>query len=867
MKKALVLILAVVMILAFAIPALAADGNNGNGNNKITNEYEEGASIKQDFNNAQFHCNAVGGNGRVWPIDPVDMKKFDGKLTFTKADGTRWDLSKVEDKKGVELGMVVCPECGSTMWITFSNNSGEPDGKNIQMQHPGENITIIKNWDKNNAPYPDGFKFSANFEITLSSGKTFKLGPGKYFLPEDLTATVEEISCSKGFELVKFELNNVEQELGAIKGVKSGDVIKATNEDKKDPDSEEEKGKIELEKLVNGDNITLWATATGNDISKLIDCFNLYKVSGDGASIVGLATIDSKKINTEGFIKFEKLDDGWYAIEEVLTDAGKLVFEEAPLMYILIANSITFTGTTVDFDYDAFYTIINGWGHGYVLGYPGLNNTGDIFYIGVTNTSTGRECASFCANAGSRAFAGESGLGCKGYLVAERMDRDLKYGNGSVSFADFVLAYNYIEENYGDLNENRAITQIVTWTLLGAIDIDSDEFTNIDWTTIEAGEGAIKGVPDAKDKVEKVMANYMNFRGTEKIVDVVYMICEIEDHDYADCQPQLVPIYGESGGFNNTTKKDGGNSLNITVSFNKTKYGGLLPVVADEFAFDLFKIVDDEMILVEANDYIDTNFGSRFYTADGGSVTVNGLKPGDYMFKELRAIVAGTGDALDGYGYKHVWTVRELYFTIDSNGVVTWYDKDGGTVKAVIDNKIVCKGALQFLSFEHIANIAYEAGHTFEDELAWLVGTENFVDYAYDYDDIEIGVYTTYGCQDGGVYKGFIEPATCERNAVLNVSCKCHESHGARIAIPGTALVHNYIEIEVVVAGCVNRGYTRFWCENCGDVYDRHDDDALGHDFLDRESEEFAEIYPYYASYLNDKYEWCTRCCLVYVGE
>jgi len=213
-KKLFTLSLVVVMLLALSVPALANNGN-GNGNNKVTNNYLEGAELKQDFNNAQFHCNAISGNGRVWPSVPADMKKFEGQLTFTKAAGTQWNLTGVAsqnvDTKGkaikdsyTNLSMVVCPECGSAAWITFSNNSGVPDGKNIQMQHPGYYITIIKNWDKVNVPgYYAGLKFFADFKIFLSSGESSKVSAGRYLIPEDLSVVkIDEIGCTKDFKLV-----------------------------------------------------------------------------------------------------------------------------------------------------------------------------------------------------------------------------------------------------------------------------------------------------------------------------------------------------------------------------------------------------------------------------------------------------------------------------------------------------------------------------------------------------------------------------------------------------------------------------------------------------------------------------------------
>ena len=174
-----------------------------------------------------------------------------------------------------------------------------------------------------------------------------------------------------------------------------------------------------------------------------------------------------------------------------------------------------------------FYTIINGYGTGYVLGYPDLNNTGDIFPIAVKNVATGKIIPSFCAHAGSRNFAGDSNLDCSGYLVAEPSDL---YAFEGVHYSSFVSAYNYIADFYGKLDENRALTQVVTWVLLGSIDIDSDAFSAIDDWKLD------------KDAVRDVMENHPGYTGNRNIVDIMYLLCE-HHHDLLYCQPQLVPIY------------------------------------------------------------------------------------------------------------------------------------------------------------------------------------------------------------------------------------------------------------------------------------------------------------------------------------
>ena len=284
------------------------------------------------------------------------------------------------------------------------------------------------------------------------------------------------------------------------------------------------------------------------NINHYIEGFDLYKVNGDGKTLG--EKLGRGQINGEGQVEFDGLADGLYAVMEVLTTAGEFYFEAPQARYFVIANSAQFGPPAIkDFDYDAFYKIKNGYGNGYALGYGKnnalLNNNGDIFPIGIVNAETGKEFASFCANAGSKNFAGESSHKCKGYLVTDRINRD------KVEYVEFVKAYNYIERKYGDLNEYRPITQIVTWALLGAVDIKSDAFNNINWAKVGSGSGQIKGVPNAKAIVLDVMANYSSYIDTEtrdnEIVDVVFMVCEKDEYDssYETCQPQLVPIYGK----------------------------------------------------------------------------------------------------------------------------------------------------------------------------------------------------------------------------------------------------------------------------------------------------------------------------------
>ena len=134
MRKTLAIALALCTVFAFTVSAMAA--NNGNGKTvAAVNEYAF------DVNNANFHCNDIEGeNGRVWP----DLTKFG--VTDGKGNGgsnksktaEKFNVSRVDDSTKWTLNdTVVCPSCGKTEWFTFSNNSGVPDGNNVQFQHEG----------------------------------------------------------------------------------------------------------------------------------------------------------------------------------------------------------------------------------------------------------------------------------------------------------------------------------------------------------------------------------------------------------------------------------------------------------------------------------------------------------------------------------------------------------------------------------------------------------------------------------------------------------------------------------------------------------------------------------------------------------
>ena len=294
-------------------------------------------------------------------------------------------------------------------------------------------------------------------------------------------------------------------------------------------------GSLDIDKTVDGIDFVDWVLDNYNDDPYvLMDdiTFDLYKVASKG-EVVGPGAVSLKTVTlTSSGIDFGSfnpvLEDGWYAVVETLGPIASQVFENIGTKYFYISyvdEDYVVSGDQFAFDYSAFYTIINGYGSGYTLGYPGLNNTGDIFPIAVKNAATPAVYPSFCANAGSTHFAGESGEGCGGYMVTFT-----EFPTGATNLDDFISALNYIEDTYGNLNDNRALTQVVIWALLDAIDVNSSAFNAIDaWKVDKAA---------AKD----VMANYEGYVGKGTIADVVFMVCE-HHHSYITCQPQLVPVY------------------------------------------------------------------------------------------------------------------------------------------------------------------------------------------------------------------------------------------------------------------------------------------------------------------------------------
>jgi len=637
--------------------------NNGNSGGLIPNKYD--GEIRDQYNNANFHCNAFSGNGRVWTTYGKEVtQKLQDTLYFKNTDlrapqsankDTTWLLDNKQLKR-----IFTCEECGSTQWISYSNNSGVPDGKNIQITHPGEDITVVKKWIMNNdrSHYEiekvDKYgevtytmpTFTAKFEFAyklngVSVKDSFSLSTStmngsaskKYFVPTDVAASLTETSFNETSANLGFSI---------VSGypVKEGTRWTFVNEDDR-----EALASLTFEKRVEGTNIVKWLEEKEYDLDILkgLEFF----LSGENGNYGPVTP------NGDGNVVFNNIVPGTYTLSEEITGAAVGIFKKMADIEIALAdgeNKVVVLGGTLkgniagpDIQADDLFTIVNGYGTGAILNYPGLNNNGDLFYIGVTNTRTRVVFDSFCAYGNAQWFAGDGGGSGVGYMVAM-----------SIEDRAYLQAFNYIVDNYysdGDFANHassaRRIAQTVVWALLNQIDITSEAWNDVYLTAEE------------KAAVEDTLANFADYVGNGSVIDVIYMVGVDKDgnqlpkEDYRNAQPQIVPIFGTFYVENELEE-----TIDAGISFTKVKFGGLLEVLEGEFAFDLFKKDAEGNYIIKIGTY---------YTDASGKVTAEGLEPGSYKFVEVLATYA-----IPEADYKFIWKADDLFFEINAEGKVVW---------------------------------------------------------------------------------------------------------------------------------------------------------------------------------------------------
>jgi hypothetical protein len=325
---------------------------------------------------------------------------------------------------------------------------------------------------------------------------------------------------------------------------------------------------IVLLKTVDGTPIRDWIAANhaaSQDAILAGISFDIHALGND--KVTRLNAPQNGELDADSYIAFTfaqleltrggpgYLTRGWYVIEETLDGASAAVIEQPAEG----KNSVTFwydgyrmIGPVIGFNYDDLYTI--GYSFEPVSGrdqisinYPQVNGKpnggGEIFSIWV-NDDHGNRYDSFCAHCGSKSFAGDSYNElnrvdpCEGYMVASQNMPDEQ---NALGFDVFISVYNYINDEFGNLNDNRLYTQVLTWALLGDIELSTEK---LEQTNLSGAQ--IADILDIWNNGQ----TYMSTSEEGRIIDLVYMTCKkhgTSEEGLLNCQPQLVPIYGNRG--------------------------------------------------------------------------------------------------------------------------------------------------------------------------------------------------------------------------------------------------------------------------------------------------------------------------------
>ena len=535
-------------------------------------------------------------------------------------------------------------------------------------------------------------------------------------------------------------------------------------------------GGLSFEKKVEGVSIVEWLGDKGyKGIEAILNGLEFYLVNSDGKEF-GPADVD---LLSGGVYTFANIPAGTYTLIEKITGAAVGIFKALePIEGIVIfenkTNALVLGGTVngniegADIKATDLFSIVNGYGTGNTLNYPGLNNNGDLFYIGVTNTRTTKEFASFCAFPGAHWFAGNGGGAGIGYMTAK-----------SIEDAKYQQAFNYIVDNYysdGDFflynSVARRVAQTVVWALLEAVDVTSEAWNNVYLSDVEK-EAVIATLAAVEE----------GYIGNGLVIDVVYMLGvdsdlnQLDKDKWIDAQPQIVPVFGTFYVVN----EEGAGPFYSKPAFNKTVYGDRAGL--NEFAFDLFKKVGGDWVLVEASDFDipegATFTGSRFFTNKKGIVTTDfDLKAGSYMFKEVpKFLWAEPFHGEDG-DYNLLWAANypggkdALYFEmvlVGNQYVVAWADHSGGG-NPTVDNVITCKHNAFWNNLDFYYGIIPHQAIPYEG--GWII---DFDDYCTGhlvptYQPATCGVpgYIWYNCSDCYIQTSVIVADALEHDMVAS---------------------------------------------------------------------------------------------------
>ena len=710
-KRMLAIVMAVVMAFAYmpAITFAASNSQIGVSPNII---WQDGFG---------FHCNKAGGNGataveykgdvkaikdaiskiKKQPAGSMAVEKGDQKDIFgTKTyqislervgATTTWNL-----KTGTDI---VCMTCGRTDWVTYSNNSGVINGKNIQANHP-ELDTILfikKSWvDLEGKPVdpPEGVEAifdiykggqpvsGAPFIAGAVSGRNYPVEPGIYTVVERLKAGYVEqdpVTLTVGYgESKSFAFTNAP-------------------EPPADPD-----GALRFEKRVEGKNIVEWLMAK-YDAIEVLGILAGLEFYLEGPENYGPVTPDS-----DGMVVFEDIMVGTYTLsEEVTGDAVGIFAAMEPITGIVVDEdgaTVTVNGLYYsfgnggegggNFDYNATFLMDN------IRAYLNGALLADFGDFHVTNSETGESLYSFCGDFNSGTFDGA--------VLFNKSDVRFAGADGAKFKADVLKVFNYIYDTWGSLDQwpkdlvnrgadnlwheiykysssvefgdvrtddqkaalaTKAIAQLALWNLLG------EEFI------LDEVNGSDRVIAQPiNDAVKQVMDNYAAYDG-KKITDIVFLAQEdYTAGDFTQSQPQIVPVFGGGCWVENDRPagKDG------SLSFEKrVEDKNIVTWLIERFGFDITDaddLADLMAILSGLEFYLDGdngNYGPESPDFDG-MVVFPFVNDGTYtLSEEITGAAAGLFTKMEDI---EITIEGDVYFALGGKvtGSITGdFDLDG----------------------------------------------------------------------------------------------------------------------------------------------------------------------------------------------
>ncbi|MCL1834817.1 MAG: hypothetical protein FWG48_01540, partial [Oscillospiraceae bacterium] len=513
-KRFLALLIVAVMVVAFAVPAMA-------GNTPKAEPTE--LTWTDGFG---FHCNACGGNGQTSVIyagtNPAVIKAIGnikkqpaGSMVVLKGDQkdifgtktypiklervgttTEWNLITGDD--------IVCETCGRTDWVTYSNQNGVINGKNIQAHHPA-------------LPEPP-----VNPKGGLTFTKTVK-GVDIIVWLDEKFSNADEILAAIFFDLVSVDTGEVVATAQIEDDFIKGNIVDFGGE------------------IPAGDYLVRERLESPAD--------EVFKPHAD----VPITIVDGEITTIGGIIASDFDKDGDYFVSwEKVSEYGSVILE------------------TKYTDVDDVYTHINKDGNPNAVYNIAVTNAAGDSFLSYCGSHSSQNFYEEEYNVAPLAPAKKDAIIQALNFIYEQygsIDAWAEWGTDLASVDGHAPGYirPLLEEN-----STYAIAQIVIWMILHSEEIDYIEVltnnNNIGFNAGGVGNYTVEWVKDWPAEYEQlngavlyVLGNYADANPTKKVVDLVFLTAAASVEGYDEdgsvgsyyYQPQIVPLFGESVEFDN----------------------------------------------------------------------------------------------------------------------------------------------------------------------------------------------------------------------------------------------------------------------------------------------------------------------------